>query len=56
MIKNDKREAVFIRNKETKNTMRYGAEDDSPIMGSIYLQKKAITGNVPEQIKVTVEW
>lgn len=56
MSKNNRTEAVFLRNKETKNTIRYGAEDDSPIMGSIYLPKKSITDGAPERINVTVEW
>ena len=54
--KNNRKEAVFSRNKDTKNTIRYGADDESPIMGSIYLPKKTVGTDIPETITVTVEW
>ncbi|NIA10543.1 MAG: hypothetical protein GWP10_12640, partial [Nitrospiraceae bacterium] len=53
MTTKNSKEAAFSRNKETKNTIRYGAPEDSEIMGSIYLSKKAVGTDIPDTIKVT---
>ena len=49
-------ERVFEIEKETKNTIRYSevAEGQPPIIGTIYVQKWALTGT-PKQVKVILE-
>ncbi len=49
-------ERVFEVEKETKNTIRYSevAEGQPPVIGTIYVQKWALTG-IPKQVKVTLE-
>ena len=49
-------ERVFEIEKETKNTIRYSevAEGQPPVIGTIYVQKWALTG-IPKQVKVTLE-
>ena len=49
----------FVKNKETKNTIRYGEEKDtgrSDISGSLYIMKSMLGENVPESIMVTIEY
>jgi hypothetical protein len=51
-----KLERVFEIAKETKNTIRYAevAEGQPPVIGTIYVQKWALTGT-PNRVKVTLE-
>ena len=48
----------FEIEKETKNTIRFSevAEGKPPAIGTIYLQKWFLGKDVPERIKVTVEF
>lgn len=49
----------FVKNKETKNTIRYGEEKGegrSDISGSLYIMKSMLNNNVPETIMVTIEY
>lgn len=53
-----KLERVFEMEKETKNTIRYQeekVEGQPPVIGTIYVQKWALTG-IPSKVKVTLEW
>ena len=46
---------VFSKEKETKNTVKFTEEGDSPIIGSLYVQKSAIAGlGNPDKVEVTV--
>ena len=38
--------------RETKNTYRYDAVDEDAPVGNIYVQKKALTGGAPPQMKL----
>ena len=51
-----KLERVFEVEKETKNTVRYAevSEGQPPVIGTIYVQKWALTG-IPKKVKVTLE-
>lgn len=52
--------AVFLIDKETKNTVRYAEEetDSPPIIGTIYVKKWALKklngGEYPKRITVTI--
>lgn len=49
----------FVKNKETKNTIRYGEEKGegrSNISGSLYIMKSMLNNDVPESIMVTIEY
>ncbi len=52
----EKIEITFALDRPTKNTVRYAEVSDSPIVGTLYVQKTAIEkmGN-PKSIKVTIE-
>jgi hypothetical protein len=50
--------AEFIRERETKNTVRYQEQGDAPYIGTLYIQKFAgrdLGGALPERIRVTIE-
>ena len=44
----------FKKEKETKNTIRYKEISNESIIGTIYLQKRFLPHNIPENVKVTV--
>lgn len=51
----------FIKEKETKNAVRYEEEgtnggDNRGKIGTLYVQKSAFGGKIPDKITVTVEW
>lgn len=49
----------FVKNKETKNTIRYGEEKGegrADISGSLYIMKSMLNNDVPESIMVTIEY
>lgn len=51
--------AIFLKNKETKNTVRYSElveENNEPFMKEVYIQKSAFTGEIPTQVRITVEF
>lgn len=52
-----KLERVFEFDKETKNTIRYAevAEEQPPVIGTIYVQKWAVKGTTPKKLKLTLE-
>lgn len=56
----EKLTAVFVLEKETKNTVRYAEEPEAaPIMNSAYVQKWALKqlggGKYPSKIRITIE-
>ena len=51
------RELTFKFNKETKNTVRFSevvADDDTPVVGELYIRKSAIKGKTPKMIEMTI--
>mgnify|MGYP001167726096 CR=1 FL=1 len=53
-----KKEIDFSIDKETAGTFRYKeivADDDTPIVGTLYIRKSHIKGERPEQVNVTIE-
>jgi len=52
-----KKETTFIFEKTTKNTIRFHEETaEAPLIGTLYVQKHVFQGNVPQKIKVAIEW
>jgi len=53
----EKFEATFVKEKTTKNTIRYQEETKGqpPKVRTIYIQQWALGNPPPEKIKVTVE-
>jgi len=55
-------EVSFVREKETKNTVRYqevqctidGTESEAAV-GTLYIQKAALSSPPPEKLKVMIE-
>ena len=46
----------FIKEKETKNTIRFKeVTDNDIIVGTIYIQKSFFLDKIPENIKLTIE-
>ena len=56
---NIERTLIFIKEKETKNTIRYQEvkEDDKVVIGPLYIQKSFLAekDTPPEKIKITIE-
>ena len=48
-----KKEMKCTKNRETKNQIIYGAGDE---IKALYLSKNLFEGDVPNEIKVTLEW
>ena len=51
------RELTFEFNKETKNTLRFSevvADEDTPVIGELYVRKSAIKGETPKMLTVIV--
>jgi len=46
----------FIKEKETKNTIRYQEvkKDGDKVIGPLYIQKSFLPAQIPENIKVTI--
>jgi hypothetical protein len=49
----------FIKEKETKNTIRYqevkeGSEGEDIVIGPLYIQKSFLPDKIPEKIKITI--
>jgi len=49
----------FIKEKETKNTIRYqevkeGSEGGDIVIGPLYIQKSFLPDKIPEKIKITI--
>lgn len=49
----------FIKEKETKNTIRYqevkeGSEGEDIVIGPLYIQKSFLPDKIPENIKITI--
>ena len=47
---------VFEHAKETKGTHQYKEVGDDIAVGTIYLKKPVLKGDVPKEITVTVVW
>ena len=51
------RELTFEFNKETKNTVRFSevvADDGTPVIGELYVQKSALGNDRPKTLNVTI--
>ena len=49
----DKPITIIVKlSRETKNTYRYDAVDEDAPVGNIYIQKKALPGGAPPQLKL----
>ena len=48
----------FIKEKETKNTIRFKevTDKDIVVIGTIYIQKSFFLNKIPENIKITIEY
>jgi hypothetical protein len=46
----------FVKEKETKNTIRYQEvkEDGEIVIGPLYIQKSFLPDKIPENIKITI--
>ena len=48
----------FVKEKETKNTIRYQEEkeeeDEDIVIGSLYVQKNFLPEKIPENLKITI--
>ena len=56
MAEKTKLTATFSKERETKNTVRFAEDGDTPIMGTLYLQNSASEQlGGAEKLKVTVE-
>ena len=46
----------FIKEKETKNTIRYQEvkEGEDIVIGPLYIQKSFLSDKIPEKIKITI--
>ena len=46
----------FIKEKETKNTIRYQevGEKEDIVIGPLYIQKSFLPDKIPEKIKITI--
>jgi len=46
----------FIKEKETKNTIRYQEvkEGEDIVIGPLYIQKSFLPDKIPEKIKITI--
>jgi len=56
MDTNIKKTLKFIKEKETKNTIRYQEikEDGQIVIGPLYIQKSFLPEKVPENINITI--
>ena len=51
------RELTFELNKETKNTVRFSevvADEETPVVGELYVQKSALGSDRPKVLTVTL--
>jgi hypothetical protein len=56
-VDSTKKEMTMTFEKATKNTIRFQEETvDAPLVGYLYVQKHVFQGNVPQKIKVAIEW
>ena len=49
---------TFEQEKETKNTIRFQEVPEAgkpPVIGTLYIQKWAISGNIPQTLSVKIE-
>ena len=44
----------FIKEKETKNTIRYQEVEKPNVLGPLYIQKSFLPDKIPENIKITI--
>ena len=56
MDKKKKKKLVFVKEKETKNTIRYQEvkENGNIVIGPLYIQKSFLPDKIPENIKITI--
>ena len=53
----EKKEIEFEFERATKNTYRFqGKGPESPVIGTLYIQKSVFGSKEPKKAKVTVEW
>ena len=51
------RELTFKLNKETKNTVRFSevvADEETPVVGELYVQKSALGSDRPKELHVVI--
>lgn len=41
--------------KATKRTFRFREDEESPVIGTLYIKQSALNGKAPESIVVTIE-
>jgi len=46
----------FRFERATKNMYRFREDNDEPIVGTLYVSKRAFSGGAPDKIEVTIEW
>jgi hypothetical protein len=47
---------IFNHEKDTKGTYRYAEEEsENPVVGTLYLKKKAAGNEAPKKLRVTIE-
>jgi hypothetical protein len=56
MDTNIEKKLVFLKEKETKNTIRYQEvkENGNIVIGPLYIQKSFLPDKIPENIKITI--
>ena len=56
MATNIEKKLVFVKEKETKNTIRYQEvkEHGNIVIGPLYIQKSFLPDKIPENIKITI--
>ena len=50
---------TFIRENDTKNTVRYAETNDinsKAVIGMVYVQKQALPSPIPQSIKITLSF
>ena len=53
----EKKEIEFEFERATKNTYRFqGKGPESPVIGTLYIQKSVFGSKEPKKVKVTMEW
>lgn len=43
----------FVKERETKNTVRYAEQGDETVIGTLYV-KKAVAENLPDEFTITL--
>lgn len=52
-------EVKFTLDRETKNTIRYAEvvpDGETPVIGTLYIQKSALGADRPKEVTVKIDW